>query len=175
MDEEAKKSGPTIKRGSSKQDYQTPPAFLYAVQQFGQIAIDLAADGPNVCERWIGQGSPVAEDSFLEPWGPHVPMGNRHLGWLNPPFGEISRWARRCVSESQSRVAGVRIVMLTPAGLGTNWFASYVQPYALTLVLRPRLTFVGEVHPYPKDLAIHLYGAGMSGIGTWRWREGREP
>lgn len=160
---------PAQKPGRSKQNYQTPPAFLYAIRaQIGTITIDLAADGPNVCDRWFGPGSPLGEDAFEQDWAMQVPMGGQHVGWLNPPYGSIAPWARKCVAEA---ARGARIVMLTPDGLGTNWFCDIVQAHALTLVLRPRLTFVGETSSYPKDLAVHLFGAGMVGIGTWRWTE----
>jgi len=88
-------------------------------------------------------------------------------GWLNPPFGDLRPWAARCASEAR---LGAQIVMLTPASLGSEWYCDEVQGHALTLVVRPRLTFVGCTAPYPKDCAIHLFGFGMVGLGTWRWK-----
>jgi hypothetical protein len=158
---------PPQKPHRSNQAYCTPEDFLHAVRaNFGIIAIDLAASGPNVCDRWIGPGSALAEDALAAEWFPHVPMGGKHLAWLNPSFGDIAPWARKCVAEGER----CKIVMLTPSSLGANWYCDIVQGHALTLVVRPRLTFVGESSPYPKDIALHLFGFQMVGLGTWRWK-----
>lgn len=153
-------------RGTSKQNYRTPPAFLHAVQaQFGEIIIDLAADGPNVCERWFGPGSPLGEDAFAEDWFVQVPLGGRHIAYLNPPFGHIKPWAQKCIAEAAN---GCRIVMLTPYSCGER--QQLVAPHSMTLGIRPRLQFVGTDHLYPKDLCVTLFGFGMMGMGAWRWR-----
>lgn len=152
------------RRGQSTQDYMTPREFVDAVEaRFGKFTIDLAASTNNICDRWIGKD----RDSLEVCWATEIGDG---MGWLNPPFAQIDPWALKC------RVVGGggrRIILLTPASLGAEWFVRRVQPSALTLVLRPRLTFVGETTPYPKDLAIHLFGFGMVGLGTWRWAQAR--
>ena len=152
-------------RGRSKQDYHTPREFLAAVQAtFGPIALDLAADSPHVCERWLGPGSSIAEDAFAVDWFPLVPTGR--ISYLNPPFSNIAPWARKCVEQAEN---GLRIIMLTPFTCGNR--QDIVYPHALTLGLRPRLTFEGESSGYPKDLQVSIFGLGMVGTGTWRWTD----
>ena len=59
--------------------------------------------------------------------------------------------------------------MLVPASVGSCWFADHVFGKALVLPLRPRLVFVGETHPYPKDL-MALAWEGYAGFELWKWK-----
>ena len=153
---------PRQKPGRSRQDYGTPDDFYRAcVREWGPFLVDLAATAKNtMCSDWLGPESPIAEDSLTEVWPKVLRNGT---GWLNPPFGNLRPWAAKCRE-------GGRIVMLTPSSLGAEWYCDEVQGHALTLVVRPRLTFTGETTPYPKDCAVHLFGFGMVGLGTWRWQ-----
>lgn len=65
--------------------------------------------------------------------------------------------------------AGLNILMLVPASVGTHWFAQHVVPHAHVLYLAPRLTFVGETAPYPKDLMLCVYAHGLTGSSCWQW------
>ncbi len=40
----------------------------------------------------------------------------------------------------------------------------------MVLGLSPRLTFEGTKDPYPKDLMLSVFGYGMNGFDTWRWK-----
>lgn len=156
--------GPTQKpRGQSKQDYGTPWEFIEAVElRFGDITHDLAASSGNAkAETWYGE----AEDSLSLPWSLAHPHGNL---WLNPPFANIAPWAEKCFQESAAR--GGLILFLTPASIGSNWFAEHVHRKAFVLGLAPRLTFEGTPDPYPKDLMLSVFGAGLNGFDTWRWK-----
>ena len=71
----------------------------------------------------------------------------------------------------ESMGPGRRILLLTPASVGSRWFADHVWGHALVLALSPRLTFVGETHPYPSDLILSVYDPEMErGFAPWRWR-----
>ncbi len=61
-------------------------------------------------------------------------------------------------------------MMLIPASVATNWFADEIHGCALVLPIRPRLTFVGHQHPYPKDLMLCVYNLGAPGFEPWRWK-----
>lgn len=156
---------PPQKPGESKQDYGTPPAFLAAVERrFGPIVWDLAAHASNsVCgDRYFGPGSRWGEDSLERAWDrlPGVPRDG--LRWLNYPFGDARIWMRKVSREAKF---GVRIAVLGPAAVATNWFAKYVYGQALVLPFRPRLKFLGmapnpktgKVDPFIKDLALFIY------------------
>ena len=152
---------PAQKPGRSKQDYGTPIEFIDTVQRrFGELSWDLACTRANcVAHRGIMFDGGV--DSLTQDWT--LLEGNL---WLNPPFGDIPRWAAKCKASAGK---GRRIIMLTPASIGTNWFAEHVHGSALVLGLNPRLTFAGEKAPYPKDLMLSVWGDEV-GFNVWRWK-----
>ena len=103
----------------SRQDYGTPWEFIRAVEaRFGKIACDLAAHAGNAkADTFLT----AQEDSLSVPWADLWRDGTL---WLNPEFAKIDPWAEKCAAESVKR--GGLIVMLTPASIGTDWFANHV-------------------------------------------------
>lgn len=151
---------PAQKPGRSKQDYETPPEFIRAVENLLEIEyfyVDLAADRHNAkgaiyfTER---------DDSLLQDWDAFSGKG---WCWLNPPFAHIAPWAKKC-SES-----GIKIAFLVPAAVGSNWFRDYVDGKARVLLLNGRISFDG-VGPYPKDTILCLYGV-EPGYEVCSWRQ----
>jgi phage N-6-adenine-methyltransferase len=159
---------PVQKPGKSKQHYGTDPLFLNAVRErFGPLVLDLAASKKNtVAPACITK----AEDSLKVSWEKAMPeKGN---AWLNPPFGRITPWALKCKIVMRCRGPESfleRILFLTPASVGSNWFELCCFNDAAVLLLKPRLVFVGETHPYPKDLILSVFGE-KPGVTMWRWR-----
>jgi hypothetical protein len=155
---------PVQKPARSRQDYGTPQAFIDAViGRFGPIAWDLAASAEN--NKAPGRNFIDEEtDSLSIPWN-ELP-GDGWL-WLNPPFGMSRQFAEKCAYEA---MFGARILMLTPASVGSEWFNDFVKECAHVIALRPRITFEGEKDPYPKDLILSVYAYGLTGFSTWRWR-----
>lgn len=100
---------------------------------------------------------------------PNVPWGKpQEILWLNPPFGNIEAWAMRPAEYAPLlRQEGGWLLMLTPASIGTAWFANYVHRKALVIGIRPRLTFEGTTDPYPKDLMLSVFGAEPD-FDVWR-------
>jgi phage N-6-adenine-methyltransferase len=140
---------PAQKPGKSKQDYETPREFIDAVvRRFGPFAIDLAASEANKkAPTFFGE----ADDSLSKPWAGLLIEEIDFVGWLNPPFANLDKWAWKCATESKLLHPRAVITMLCPASVGTNWWAEHVDGSAAeVLLLRPRLTFVGCSDPYPK-------------------------
>lgn len=139
-----KRTGPSVDRANSKQDYATPREFLDAVErQFGSILWDLAANAANkVCGNHYGPGSTWGDDSFAQDWADtyHACTGATvpRLLWLNPEYNAIPRWAQRC---AEARDAGARIAFLVPASVGANWYWDHVAPYSRVLSVG-RILFV---------------------------------
>jgi phage N-6-adenine-methyltransferase len=160
------KAGPTIKRFASRQDYQTPQRFIRAVEaRFGNLHLDLAADASNTkCEWFIDRDM----DSLKQPWSQWL---HGEVGWLNPPFGDCAVWARKCAEEA---AMGAKILLLTPASVGANWFSSHIHGKTLVLALSPRLSFDGK-HPFPKDCLLSCYNLGPVGFDCWRWTDQNLP
>ncbi len=155
------RTGPSMNKGKSKQDYGTPRDFLDAVEKrFGSIHFDLAASASNAkAQDYFTE----ADDALSKNWA-QCPGS---LLWLNPPFADIAPWAAKCALHAS---ASVRILLLTPASVGSNWFAEHVHGKAIVLGLNPRLTFEGTSDPYPKDLMLSCFGFGVNGFDVWRWK-----
>lgn len=140
---------PKQKPGKSKQDYKTPLELIYAVEKrFGPISIDLAASDGHVCDNYYSE----SYDSLSIEW-----MLQENTAWLNPPFSRIEPWAKKCFFESTRLKRKGCIILLTPASIGANWFHHWVYGRAAVIALNPRLTFVGETTPYPKDCMLSVY------------------
>ncbi len=164
------KTGAAFNRGASRQDYQTDPRLIAAVvARFGALEFDLAATRENSqCgEYFMGPGSKVSVNALSTTWD-----GLQGNLWLNPPYSEIARWAKKC-SEYQG---DGRIFFLVPASVGSNWFRDFVHPFAHTYILNGRLTFAGEKGPFPKDCMLCVYIRArichefmQREIDIWRW------
>lgn len=172
-----RRRGAGFNRGQSRQDYQTPPEFLAAVKsQFGTIGWDLAAHaGNHVVPDYYGPGGAV-EDSLSVNWNMLTTVRTEHghpigLGWCNPPYDNIKRWVKKA---AESRLT--HLVMLVPTSTGV-YFREYVHNIADVYFLTPRLTFVGEKDPYPKDLMLLHYYPEPWRIRAqrhfcWDWKRG---
>jgi phage N-6-adenine-methyltransferase len=161
MTQDVTRTGPTISRGRSKQDYGTPRDFIAAVEaRFGPLAVDLACTEANA-------KAPVrvTEKSLSRDWAGEWPTGNL---WLNPPFSDLYAWAEKCRKESKKRHGF--ILFLTPASVGSLWFLDNVRKHAYVFALHSRLTFEGCDDPYPKDCILSVFGHGMRGFDAWHWK-----
>lgn len=161
------KTGPTIARGKSRQDYPTPWGFIHACEKKfgGKVVLDLAASAENA-------KSPVyiteKQNSLSLPWH-EFPTNKRDWMWLNPPFDNITPWAKKCAEESRK---GAWILFLTPASVGSNWFRDYVNGHAMVYGLNGRIQFVGASDPYPKDCILSVYRPApyqVAGFNIWTW------
>lgn len=150
--------GAALNKHASRQDWCTPPEFLAAVQRrFGRIIIDLACTDENAVVR------PGLTDSLVYPWE-QIQTPGETLCWLNPPFRDITPWVMKA-SE-----AGVRIAVLIPASVGSNWWRDHVHGIAQVHFLNGRITFVGATDAYPRDCALLLYGPGFEAdYHVWSW------
>lgn len=162
-------TGPTIKRGQSSGDIWTPQSFRAAVaEKFGPIAVDLAATAQSsLAPVWIDE----QRNSLTQGW-----WMLEGLLWLNPPYSNITPWAKKCAEES---LAGANILLLVPMG-GQNWYWDYVEPYADVYSVG-RMVFDNcfdkngdpVTTAYPKDLILAHYYADTNErpkMQRWRWK-----
>ena len=165
---------PEQKRGRSKQDYGTPKDFLTACcRRFGISSFDwdLAAHEKNhIVDSYLGPGSPTATDALTFDW-----LNLKGDLWLNPPFDNIKPWAERCARMTRAPSMDRRdIYFLTPASIGSNWFAEHVYPHAFVYALQGRLSFDG-IAPYPKDCMLSVFSSSprrfRTGFDVWDWRK----
>lgn len=165
------RSMPRQKPGRSDQDVGTPPDFVAAAAALvgGTVAWDLAATRANrVAPRHLGPGSDVP-DALAVTWHRLARKPGDWL-WLNPPFASIGPWVAKCAAESW---LGAPILLLAPAAVGSVWFDRYVHNKAEVYAFRPRLTFVGQEDPYPKDCILCVFRPGAiptaAPFQTWKW------
>jgi len=152
----------------SKQDHGTPPLLLHAIEQaFGaRFLLDLACNKEN---RKCEVGISLPENSLALDWAARLEAARTALfrpaadAWLNPPFRGVDPWMEKC----KDMAPQMRIVSLTLASLGTGWYRNHVEGRALSLILRKRVTFVGQKDAFPKELMITLWGFGLTGLGFW--------
>ena len=160
------KKMPPQKPGRSKQDYGTPRPFLDEVEQrFGMLTWDAAASSDNtvVAGRFFSVDGISAFDAD---WSKFT---RDDLVWLNPTFEGIAHRWMPLVDKWTTLLPWLRLLVLTPAALGSEWYRKHVEDKAMVQPLNPRLTFVGESDPYPKDLMLSCYGFGVTGVRQWRW------
>ena len=164
------RTGPTIARGRSKQDYPTPWSFIRACEKkFGyEIMFDLAASLGNAK---AADFFTVADDSLKQDWAKLHAGKKRGWLWLNPPFDNITPWAKKCAEES---ARGAWIMFLTPASVGANWFRDHVHGRSVVHALNGRIQFVGADDPYPKDCILSVFRPlpyASAGFAVWRWQD----
>jgi phage N-6-adenine-methyltransferase len=160
---------PRQKPGRSRQCYRTPPEFLQAVERAFAVRRwdwDLAATQHNrICAHYFGRGSPDGRDSLVEDWTDLC--GNL---WCNSTFSNLHLWTAKGAGYAENHVKQGRLFMLLPASVGSEWYHQHVEGIAHVVNLRPRLTFVGCLDPYPKDLVLAVYGEVLGGVSSWAWK-----
>lgn len=153
---------PRHNRGNSEQEVATPGELIRAVtRRFGPISWDLAA---NEWNSWgeLGYYS-KKQDSLAQDWTLH-----NGLLWLNPEFGFIKPWAKKCFVSTLK--PGRSILMLTPLTTA-GWACDWTWDKAYVIGLKGRVRFVGHSIGYTKDLMLSVYGMGITGFEIWDWRE----
>lgn len=144
--------------------------MIAVTRKFGNPAWDLAATAKNTkAERYFTP----EQDSLKQDW--RLCTG---VLWLNPPYGNIEPWARKCALELSF---GHEKLLLVPASVGSNWFWKWVWPYAVVHSVG-RMAFDNCFNkdgdlvttPYPKDLILaHYNWQHNRRLTRWQWKEGK--
>lgn len=159
---------PRQKPGRSRQCYETPKEFIEAVEtRFGRLDFDLAATPKNTkAEKFFTR----RQNALTRLW---VPRDYRF--WLNPPYGHIMPWAKKCESTAATLSASGSILLLVPASVCSQWFINHVWGKAFVNLLSPRLCFIRK-EPYPKDLILCVYKRRKPKTNEqfvyWDWQKG---
>ena len=168
---------PKQKPGRSKQDYSTPENLFCAILarlKITSFKIDFAADKKNAKARtfWTEKNDSLAQRASL--WVLACRMG---WGWLNPPFKNISKWAKKCLAVHKR---GGKIALLVPASVGSNWYRDYIhqQPGVQVVFLNGRPVFDGKAG-FPKDCMLVLFtgdnlapfASNIFAPDVWTWKE----
>jgi len=168
------RKAPAQKPGTSEQVVGTPLDFIRAVhREFGSLSWDLAALSTNQkASGWYLGPDAISEkyrDSLTVDWSTLEPYAEGRCYWLNPPFANITPWAKKCAHHAS--VDGVQVLMLVPASIGANWYDEWVTPFADVYSVG-RMVFEGSTQPYPKDLILaHYWKLGGHKLKRWRWEK----
>jgi hypothetical protein len=75
------------------------------------------------------------------------------VSFVVPDYGNMDKWAKKMKTESDK---GKTVVAIVPNRSNTNWFHTYVIPYAEIRFLKGRMTFPGfrAQTPFPDIIAI---------------------
>jgi phage N-6-adenine-methyltransferase len=111
---------------SKETAWRTPPEVFGPLDDEFHFTLDAAANADNhLCRRWLGPGSPLAEDALSTSWLPFLRRGD--TVWLNPPYGRgIGQWIAKARQEADS---GLVVVALVLARTDTRWWHDHV-PFA---------------------------------------------
>ncbi len=153
----------------------TPPELLRVIDAEFPLVCDLAANEFNqVRHRALIEH--VNGGAFGTNWTTFIQDSGQGFGWLNPEFGDLYRWTQKARREAEQ---GARIVLLTPVGLGTRWFADniYNGPCFIRF-LAGRVKFCGYEHASNHDTMITVFdGRGWRSPLTgkpkdlWDWKK----
>ena len=146
---------PAQKPGRSKQDYGTPWELIRVIEELQGRAfdVDLAARADN--SKAVQCLTPEM-NSLTVSWAGSFIDG---MAWLNPEFGMIPAFVKKCAEETDAPSNDFTIYVLVPASIGAAWYRKHVYPFATTYALYPRIPFEGwHETAFPKDCILCEYG-----------------
>ncbi|MFH2819587.1 phage N-6-adenine-methyltransferase [Citrobacter portucalensis] len=140
--------------------WRAPPALFAALDAEFCFQLDAAAAPHNaLCRKFI-----TAEQNTLEtPWADYLTIPG--YAWLNPPYSDITPFAKKAAAESKNQIG---TVMLVPADTSVGWFREAIQSASeVRFITAGRLAFINPVtgkpvsgnnkgsmliiwHPYPR-------------------------
>jgi site-specific DNA-methyltransferase (adenine-specific) len=135
-------------------EWSTPKALFEFFDSHFHFDVDVAATAKNAkCKKFWTK----ADDGLKRQWS-----AGRSF-WLNPPYSEAGKWAKKAHEAAQS---GAVVVGLFANRSATGWYRDYVVPSALVVQLHGRVPF--------GDREIQMSSAPFSSIVViWPKAEGR--
>jgi hypothetical protein len=170
----AKKRAIHARTETSRDDWQTPAEVLDRVRAIDGIRLDpcTSKENPVGARRWCSPDAPVgstlvprnsgmgflAYDGLEASWAIDGHISKNAIVFVNPPYGEIRKWAAKIVAEAKR----CEIVSLVAARPEANWFRDLAWNSADAVCFwRGRVTFVGAPNPatFPSALVYHGHRA----------------
>ncbi len=127
-----------------RQDWETPDEIFEPLAKEFKIVLDVCATNENhKCATWFTK----EQNGLLQDWSTFSAC------WMNPPFGNQSKWVRKAYKESQK---GTTVVCLLPCRTNTNWWHDYCMKGEIRFI-RGRPVFKGAKYGLPLPLAIVIF------------------
>lgn len=132
---------------SKRQDWETPDSIFKPLNDEFSFTLDVCATAKNAKVQSFFD---VGNDALNCRW--------QGVCWMNPPFGEQSKWVKKAYEESQG---GCTVVCLLPARTNTNWWHDYCMKGEIRFI-RGRPKFKGAKYGLPQPLAIVIFNGGRT-------------
>lgn len=130
---------------SNTQEWATPQKVFDELDAEFHFTLDPCCTHENAkCEKHYT----IEDDGLSKSWGGEVVF-------CNPPYRDMSKWAKKCYEESLN---GTLVVMLVPARTDTRWFWDYIYHKAEIRFIKGRLRFGGSSSNAPFPSMIVVYG-----------------
>ena len=134
------------------QNWETPDSIFVPLDNEFHFTLDVCATPDNAkCRQYFTRD----DDGLAQSW--------HGTCWMNPPFGEQGKWAKKAFEES---LRGIVTVGLLPARTNTNWWHKYCMGYEIRFI-RGRPKFKGAKYGLPQPLAIVVFGHCGSGYKSF--------
>lgn len=131
-------------------EWSTPQwLFDYLSKTYGPFTLDPCATKENTkCEKYFT----IEQDGLKQSW-------SGHRVFINPPYGNIKNWVKKCYEEATSSYYTTAI-MLIPARTDTKYWHDYVMKSYQIGFVKGRLKFGDSENSAPFPSAIVHFSAG---------------
>jgi phage N-6-adenine-methyltransferase len=125
--------------------WYTPKDKFKALDDEFHFTIDVCADPENAtCKRYYTP----EQDGLQQDWTGEVVF-------CNPPYSQVARWIHKAYEASKTGTT--LVVCVVSASVDTDWFQTYVLPYAEYRFPKGRWKFGGSRHNAPRPTAIVIF------------------
>ena len=129
---------------ADNQEAQTPPEVWEVLKEEWGEMFDPCPPNPKF-------------DGLSIPW--------KKINYCNPPYNQCKEWMIKCIEEFKK---GNTTICLIPCRCHTNWFHSYVLPYATTIkFVKNGVRFVGYKRKSPFPVCIVVFDPSKRGTQTF--------
>lgn len=123
---------------SKKQDWGTPRPFFEVLHEEFGFTLDVCAAHYNATlPRYLGPGSPIAENGLEASW-------EGEQCFCNPPYEDIAAWLAWAVRNVALRALSVHLI---PANTDTRWFHDFADLAQIDFI-KGRLSFEDLTPPH---------------------------
>ena len=122
----------TVTKLHGSDEWSTPQHLFDFFDSFFHFDIDAAASKRNAKCKWFWTRR---DDGLRQSW----PTGKSV--WMNPPYSQASKWARKAHEAAQN---GTVVVGLLVNRSANKWYADYVVPNATVIQLSGRVGFTNS-------------------------------
>ena len=135
---------------SNTQEWATPQKVFDELDAEFHFTLDPCCSHENAkCEKHYT----IEDDGLSKSWAGEIVF-------CNPPYKDMSKWAKKCYEESLN---GTLVVMLVPARTDTRWFHDYIYGKAEIRFIKGRLKFgnAKQSAPFPSMVVIYRASQGV--------------